>query len=228
MLENIHKGNKQCLGQVFGTVRVCRGSVDPKETHQDRTSASDGPTDCMGCPVDSVLAKESGLFDGSGVFRWTLWSRHVCGLDEGDANCSGGDRALDPSEVLPSDGQQGFELGVEGVSAQAQSQGWNDCAGEGKREVVVVVAVSPPGSLTWASHSQSEEKEILSTSSLAYSIYTLRVAMAKGLLHFSPPGPMGLLPVYERLLPFRLPTAPPPSPVPSANPQSFTHPLLPS
>ena len=87
-----------------------RESVGSEETHQDRTSASDRPTDCMGCPVDSAVAKERGLLDGGGVFRWTLWSGHVRGLDEGDASCSGGNRALGRSEFLPSDGQQRCEL----------------------------------------------------------------------------------------------------------------------
>ena len=50
--------------------------IGPGGKYQDRTSASDRPADCVSCPMDSVLIEERDLFDGGGVFRWTLWSRH--------------------------------------------------------------------------------------------------------------------------------------------------------
>ena len=83
-------------------VRMGQEIDRPDVTHQYRTSASDRPTNRVGCPVDAVLTEERGLFDGDGVFCWTLWSGHEGGLCEGNGNCS---PELEPSEFLPNDGQ---------------------------------------------------------------------------------------------------------------------------
>jgi len=34
--------------------------------------------------MDSVLVEEGDLLNGSGVFRWTLWSRHGGEFDGGN------------------------------------------------------------------------------------------------------------------------------------------------
>ena len=60
-----------------------------EETHQDCTSASDRPTNCVGCPIDAVFIEKRSLFDGNGVFCWTLWSGHEGGLGEGNAGLFG-------------------------------------------------------------------------------------------------------------------------------------------
>lgn len=93
-----------------------QGLIGPGETHQGSTSASDGPANRVGGPVDSVVVKERGLFDGDGIFRWTLWSGHARGLGEGvwAIRSETVEGAPDPSELLPSDGGRASGLSFEG------------------------------------------------------------------------------------------------------------------
>jgi hypothetical protein len=93
----------------------------PRMTHQSCTPASDRPTDCVGCPVDSILAEERGFFEGSSVFRGTLWSRHEGEANKGIAGCSL--KGLKASwRHLRSDGLYGPVKGVRRYSA------FDDCA----------------------------------------------------------------------------------------------------
>lgn len=105
MLENGHGGDKQCLGRGIESVRAKR-LIGSEETHQDCTSASDRPTDCVGGPIDAVLVEERGLLGGNGVFRWTHWSGHEGGLVGGMGTVRLISRALEflrPGEAVLSD-----------------------------------------------------------------------------------------------------------------------------
>ena len=76
MLEDAHGGDEQCLGRGLCQRGWAERLIGWGNIYQDGTSASDGPTDSVRCPIDTVFIEERGLFDGSGVFCWTLWSGH--------------------------------------------------------------------------------------------------------------------------------------------------------
>ena len=161
------------ISNVWGERSCQRGwakrLIDPGETHQEGTPASDRPADCVRCPIDAILVEERGLFDGDGIFRWALWSRHGEKLHEGIADCS-----------LKPDSCQTMDSHARGSGCVFQAEGERRCSAlKTTRRRVVTMSVQPLSLYTSQSAKQRIRRHSLSLDYLACIFSSLRPLLTR-------------------------------------------------